>query len=191
MHRRGARSLCWVLVVFVGAWWYRCEEKRALKSSGGGLSRVCACSCCNGPTFKVRPPPARIASHRARGLRLTASRVHPPTRTHIMNDTCVPYVCASGWEPRAELSNCEAYTSGMYVQPCILPFGNMPPLFLACFFGCIVGLTALFWSCRQPTKEAAHAADSAPPKVGGTAEDMPHALPDSMSTTRVTEHAQI
>lgn len=97
---------------------------------------------------------------------------------------CVPYSCPSSWIPRStwnDFHKCEPYTTGMYVQPCELPFQNMPPLFLASFFGCLLGLAALFWSCREP-KGAAEATQ---------ARGAPAAMVETLGTTRHSYDAQL
>ena len=59
-----------------------------------------------------------------------------------------------GWIPRAEgcffLTN---YSGGLFVQPCMLPFQNFPPMFLVTFFGTVLGLVLLLWQCTRAPKE--------------------------------------
>ena len=68
--------------------------------------------------------------------------------TTTINATCTPitpFTCPSGgWMPRPSLQNCEVYTSGMFVQPCYLPFFSLPPMFLVVFVITVVGLGTLF-----------------------------------------------
>ena len=107
----------------------------------------------------------------------------PGVTARYLMSHCQPLECPpGGWLPRAATSNCEVYTSGMYVMPCYLPFGSLPPMFLACFFGTLLGLAGLFLGCwaQKPSGEAEAAHGTA------NAEAV-----ENMSKTRIQEHADL
>ena len=88
--------------------------------------------------------------------------------------TCPTYECPVRWEPRPEISDCRVYTSGIYLQPCQIAFVALPPMFLASFFGCLMGLGMLILSCLRPGK-----AEASAPSM------------DTMSKSRQLEHGQL
>ena len=49
-----------------------------------------------------------------------------------------------------DLANCVTYedAGGLYLQPCYLPFGSLPPMFLFAFFATLVGLLSLIAGCN-------------------------------------------
>lgn len=77
--------------------------------------------------------------------------------------TCELDCGGGGWVPRGEgcffLQN---YTGGLYMHPCELPFGSLPPMFLAAVFSCLLGLMILTWQCNR--KDGAGSESASPKK---------------------------
>lgn len=51
------------------------------------------------------------------------------------------------------MQTCELFTGGLFVMPCYMPFFNLPPIFLASFFGTLIGIILLIRSCNQQPPE--------------------------------------
>ena len=80
--------------------------------------------------------------------------------------TCELDCGGGGWLPRGDgcffLAN---YTGGLHIHPCYLPFGSLPPIFLASCFGCLLGLLILFWQCNKQQPSESTAGLSSPTKA--------------------------
>lgn len=72
---------------------------------------------------------------------------------------CALQCNGSGWIPRGDVESCfflDNYTSGLYMQPCYLPFEKIPVMFQIVFWGTVVALSTLAYGCTrpEPTDEA-------------------------------------
>ena len=132
----------------------QCSWRSSLRCPWGApcVVHVNGCGC-----YLFHPPP-RDATLTRRPLESGVARMATPSPP-----TCELDCGGGGWVPRGEgcffLQN---YTGGLYMHPCELPFGSLPPMFLAAVFSCLLGLMILAWQCNR--KDGAGSESASPKK---------------------------